>query len=145
MIEVQREVVTSADPRSAFDYLADFTTTEQWDAGSIRTIRVHGNGDIGTHYANSTKLAGRTRNVDYEVVALTPGASIELRGKNSALSARDVLTVAPHPNGSTVTYRAQFTFRGWLRYAEPILRRRMSHLADDSAAGLRRELARLQA
>ncbi|MGN7778686.1 SRPBCC family protein [Mycolicibacterium sp. 22603] len=144
MIEVQREVITSADPQSVFDYLADFTTTEQWDAGSIRTVRIQGNGDIGTHYANSARLAGRTRDVDYEVIALTPGSSIELRGHNPALMAHDVLTVAPHPSGSTVTYRVAFTFRGWLRYAEPILRRIMSNRADDSAAGLRRELARLQ-
>ncbi|TQK29966.1 SRPBCC family protein [Arthrobacter sp. SLBN-53] len=145
MIEVQREVITSADPQSAFDYLADFTTTEQWDAGSVRTVRVRGNGDIGTHYANSAKLAGRTRDVDYEVIALTPGSSIELRGNTSALMAHDIITVEPHPSGSAVTYRVEFTFRGWLRYAEPLLRRTMSNRADHSAAGLRRELARLQA
>ncbi|MCV7432590.1 SRPBCC family protein [Mycolicibacterium bacteremicum] len=145
MIEMQRELVTAAPPRSAFDYFADFTTSEEWDPGSIRTVRVSGDGGVGSRYANTSKIAGRTNDVDYEVISLVPGRSIELRGENSSLITHDTITVEPHPHGSLVTYRLEFTFQGWRRYAERVLRRAVSKLANNGADGLRRELDRLEA
>ncbi|MGU3498221.1 SRPBCC family protein [Mycobacterium sp. C31M] len=143
MIEMQREVITTAAPAAAFDYLADFTTSEQWDPGSIRTVRVSGDGGVGTRYANTSKFAGRTSDVAYEVIALTPGKSIRLRGENSSLIAHDTITVAPHPAGALVTYRIEFAFQGWLRWAEPVLRLVVSNLVNNGVDGLRRELAKL--
>ena len=79
MIEMQREVTSTAAPDAAFAYLADFTTTEQWDPGSIRTTRISGDGGVGTRYANTSKFAGRTSDLTYEVTGVTPGRSIQLR------------------------------------------------------------------
>lgn len=143
MIEMKREVITAADPSAAFDYLADFTTSEQWDPGSIRTVRVSGDGGVGTRYANTSRFAGRTSEVSYEVVALTPGESITLRGENSSLIAHDTITVTPHPSGSVVTYRIEFDFQGWLRWAEPVLRLAVSNLVNNGVQGLRSALGKL--
>jgi hypothetical protein len=44
MIEMQRQLITNSTPASVFAYLADFTTTEQWDpgcrAGAHRSVRL---------------------------------------------------------------------------------------------------------
>ncbi|MGK2852845.1 MAG: SRPBCC family protein [Microbacteriaceae bacterium] len=143
MIEMQREVTSSAAPDAAYAYLSDFTTTEQWDPGSIRTTRISGDGGVGTRYANTSKFAGRTSDLTYVVIGVTPGRSIPLRGDNTALIAHDSITVAPHEGGSLVTYRIEFAFQGWLRWFEPLLRIPVANLLDKGADGLLRELAEL--
>ncbi|MGX9673972.1 SRPBCC family protein [Mycobacterium sp. HM-7] len=143
MIDAQRQVVVAAPADAVFAYLADFTTTQQWDPGTVRTVRIGGDGGVGTRYANTSRFAGRTSEITYEVTSLTPGQSIELRGVNPHLIARDTITVSPHADGTQVTYRIRFAFQGWLRWLEPLLRLAVTHLLDDGARGLRRELARI--
>ena len=144
MIEMQRELSTDASPAAVFAYLADFTTTEQWDPGTVRTVRICGDGGVGTRYANTSRFAGRTSDLVYEVIGLTPGRSIELRGENPSLVAHDTITVTAHPSGrSLVTYQVQFEFQGPLRWAEPLLRLAVARLLDKGADGLRRELSRI--
>ncbi|NLG54384.1 MAG: polyketide cyclase [Rhodococcus sp.] len=143
MIDMQREVTTDASPEAVFAYLSDFSNSQQWDPGSLRTVRVEGDGGVGTRYANTSEFAGRTSNIDYEVIEFHPGTSLTLRGTNSSLVALDTITVAPKGTGSTVTYRVQFAFQGWLRWAEPVLRIFMKKLLDDGEKGMQRELNRL--
>jgi hypothetical protein len=45
-----RTVVVENPLGAVFDYLSDFTTTTQWDPGTVTTVRQHGNGGIGTTY-----------------------------------------------------------------------------------------------
>ena len=59
MITMQRELTTDSAPDAVFAYLADFTTTEQWDPGTVRTVRIAGDGGVGTRYANTSRFAGR--------------------------------------------------------------------------------------
>lgn len=143
MIKMQRELTTDAAPDAVFAYLADFTTTEQWDPGTVRTVRIDGDGGVGTRYANTSRFAGRTSGLLYVVIGLTPGQSIELRGENASVIAHDTITVAAHADGCVITYRVRFAFQGWLRWAEPLLRVAVANLLDKGVQGLRRELARI--
>lgn len=143
MIEMQRELSTDSAPDAVFAYLADFTTTEQWDPGTVRTVRIDGDGGVGTRYANTSRFAGRTSDLVYEVVDLIPGKAIELRGQNASLIAHDHISVTAYPPGCLVTYRVRFAFQGWLRWAEPLLRPVVADLLDKGARGLCRELARI--
>jgi uncharacterized protein YndB with AHSA1/START domain len=143
MIDAQRQVVVAAPADAVFAYLADFTTTTQWDPATVRTERLAGDGGVGTRYLNTSRFAGRTSDITYEVTSVTPGRSIELRGVNRYLVARDTITVAPHTDGTQVIYRIRFAFQGWLRWIEPLLQLAVARLLDDGARGLRRELARI--
>lgn len=143
MIEMQREVTSTVAPEAVFAYLSDFTTTEQWEPGTVRTTRVSGDGGVGTRYANTSRFAGRTSDLEYEVIGVTPGRSIQLRGQNDSLIAHDTITVTPHQGGSKVTYRIEFAFQGLLRFGEPLLRIAVARLMDKGVEGLRRELATL--
>ena len=42
-----------------FAYLSDFTTTTEWDPGTVRTTRESGDGGIGTRYRNVSRFLGR--------------------------------------------------------------------------------------
>ena len=37
-----------------FAYLSDFTTTNEWDPGTVSTERVSGDGGVGTTYHNTS-------------------------------------------------------------------------------------------
>ena len=143
MIEMEREVTTAVAPDRVFAYLSDFTTTEQWEPATVRTVRISGDGGVGTRYANTSRFAGRTSDLEYEELGVTPGQSIQLRGHNDSLIAHDIITVTACEGGSKVTYRIEFAFQGWLRWAEPILRIPVGSLMDNGVRGLQRELAKL--
>lgn len=145
MITMQREVASDSAPEIVFAYLADFTTTELWDPGTIRTVRLSGDGGVGSRYENTSRFAGRVSKLVYVVTAVRPGSSIDLRGENDALIACDTITVTAQRTGCLITYRVRFAFQGWLRWIEPLLRPAMTRLLDDGVRGLRRELARISA
>lgn len=140
---MQRNVPTEAPPTAVFEYLADFRNTEQWDPGTVRTVRTTGDGGVGTRYANTSEFMGRTSELTYEVIDLVPGRSIRLRGENHALIAHDTISVAERGDGSVVTYHVQFDFQGRLRWAEPLLRLGVRRLLDKGATSMSRALARL--
>ncbi|MEO7125676.1 MAG: SRPBCC family protein, partial [Nakamurella sp.] len=126
-----------------FDYLADFTTSTQWDPGTVKTIRVEGNGGVGTRYENTSKFAGRVNTVIYVVQEVIPGKHIHLRGENSSLVANDRITVEPQGSGSTVTYRAEFDFQGILKVLTPILSILVKRLGKEGALGMKQALDQL--
>lgn len=143
MITMQREVRSDVAPDAVFAYLADFTTTQRWDPGTIRTVRVSGDGGVGTRYQNTSRFAGRVSSIDYVVTALRPGRSIDLRGENDSVIVCDTITVAAQPSGCLITYRVRFAFQGWLKWIEPLLRPAVTRLLDDGVRGLQGELRRL--
>lgn len=143
MITMQRGLSTDAAPEVVFAYLADFTTTEQWDPGTIRTVRVCGDGGVGTRYENTSRFVGRISKLSYVVTALRPGQSIELRGDNDSVIAHDTISVTAQGRGCLIVYQVKFVFLGWLRWIEPLLRPAVGNLLDNGIRGLRRELVRI--
>ena len=142
-VKIERTVETTASPESVFAYLSDFTTTTEWDPGTVRTVRVSGDGGVGTTYRNTSKFAGRETELTYEVVEFAPPARIVLRGTNKTVDAEDTISVAGHGTGSVVTYVAEFEFRGFAKYVAPLLAPALKKLGDDARKGLDDALAKL--
>jgi hypothetical protein len=44
---LQETVVTDKPPARVFDYLSDFTSTTDWDPGTVTTVRQDGDGGVG--------------------------------------------------------------------------------------------------
>lgn len=145
MITMQRQLIADSPPDVVFAYLADFTTTEQWDAGTIRTVRVCGDGGVGTRYDNTSRFVGKTTHLAYVVTDFQPDRSIRLRGENASVITQDTIAVAAREHGCLVTYRVDFDFRGWLSWLEPLLRPAVANLLDKGEQGIRRELAAIGA
>ena len=144
MVVITREVTAAAAPATVFAYLSDFESTNDWDPGTVRTVRTAGDGAVGTVYANTSRFAGRTTELTYTVTDLEAPHRITLRGENPAVVALDTITVQPSGAGSLVRYQATFTFRSTLlRLAAPVLRPAFRRLGDEAENGLRAALARL--
>ena len=139
-----RRIVTVATPLDkVFAYLADFTTTTEWDPGTVTTIRTTGDGAVGTEYLNTSTFAGRTTQLTYVVQELVPNQRISLRGENTTVIAHDTMTFHQTENGTEVNYAADFAFKGVARLVAPLLRPAFSRLGDRAQTGMAAALTRL--
>lgn len=143
-MKIQRTVETPAALSSVFAYLSDFTTTTQWDPGTVETTRVSGDGGVGTVYHNVSEFNGRRSELRYEVVDLQPERRVALHGEGKSVTADDLMELESLPAGGTrVTYTADIRLKGVLRLVEPLLGGAFKKLGDEAEQGLRDALATL--
>lgn len=136
-MKISRTVETTAAPDAAYAYLSDFTTSTDWDPGTVETTRASGDGDVGTLYDNVSEFNGRRTELRYETVDLDPGRRIELHGDGKSATAVDVMEIEPTEGGSRVTYTADIRLKGVLRLAEPFLGGAFKKLGDEAEPKLR--------
>jgi uncharacterized protein YndB with AHSA1/START domain len=143
-MEISRTVETTSPLDKVFSYLSDFTTTTEWDPGTVRTVRVSGDGGVGTRYENTSRFNGRETQLEYVVKELVPDSRIVLEGNNKTVRATDTITVTPFESGTRVTYNAEFEFKGLTRFVvplmSPVLGRAFKKLGDEAEAGMRAAL-----
>jgi uncharacterized protein YndB with AHSA1/START domain len=142
-MKLERTVVTDTPLARVFDYLSDFTSTTDWDPGTVSTVRQQGDGGIGTSYLNTSRFLGRQTELRYVVQELVPGKLIRLQGENKTVTSTDTMTFRQAGTRTEVTYIAEFVFKGAARYLAPLLRPALSQLGDRAEAGLRQALGRL--
>ena len=140
-MEIVRTLVLSRPPEQVFRYLQDFTNTEEWDPGTVRTTRESGDGGVGTRYHNVSKFLGRETKLTYVLEESSPHQRLRLRGENDTVVSLDTMTMAPIQGGGTeLTYRAKFTFKGASRLVAPLLAPALRRLGDGAEKGLRQAL-----
>lgn len=146
-MQITRTVETTAPLGTVFDYLSDFTTTEEWDPGTVSTRRVEGDGGEGTQYHNVSKFAGSKTELTYTVSTLVPRQRIVLVGENNTVRATDTMTFAGTDHGTSVTYNAAFEFRGLFGKVAPLLSPLLAvafkRLGDEAEQGLQVALDKL--
>jgi uncharacterized protein YndB with AHSA1/START domain len=139
---IERTVSTTTPPAKVFPYLVDFRNAAEWDSGTQSCELVSGDGGPGTVYRNVSKFAGNTVELEYTVDAVEQPRFV-IVGRNDTTTSHDTITVTPRDGGSTVVYRAHFTFTGLARYAAPLMRPLLDRLGDKTAAQLTTALERL--
>ena len=72
-MRVQKAVVVGKPLDTVFGYLSDFTTTTEWDPGTVATVKQDGDGGVGTTYLNTSSFLGRTSQLTYVVQEFVPG------------------------------------------------------------------------
>lgn len=142
-MKIQRTVTTAATPDKVFAYLSDFTTTTEWDPGTVKTVRTSGDGGVGTTYENTSKFMGRETRLTYTVAEHQPPSRIVLHGTNETVDATDSITVEPNGAGSRVTYTADFSFKGVAKFIAPLMSPALKKLGDDAEKGMSEALAKL--
>jgi carbon monoxide dehydrogenase subunit G len=142
-MKLQRTVETKAAPAVVFAYLSDFTHTNEWDPGTVHTELTSGDGGVGTKYHNVSKFMGRETELTYEVVQHQPDYRFALRGENSSVIANDTMEISRSGEGSTVTYTADFEFKGIGKLVAPLLKPALKKLGDEAETGLRDALGKL--
>ncbi|MER7072840.1 SRPBCC family protein [Terrabacter sp. NPDC000476] len=146
-MDVERSVTVQQPVDRVFAYLSDFTNTTEWDPGTVHTERVAGEGGVGTRYRNTSRFLGRETELDYLVTESVPGERFALRGENATVVAHDTMTfvrtLEGGTEGTTVTYRADFEFKGVARLVAPLLAPAFKKLGDEAEQGMRQALSRL--
>lgn len=127
-----------------FAYLADFTTTTEWDPGTVTTTRRSGDGGVGTEYANTSAFLGRQTHLTYRVVDLVPNEMIRLTADdNKSVKPVDTIEFSGDEQHTTVVYTAQFEFKGPAKLAEPLMRLPLARLGKNGERGMHEALERL--
>jgi len=124
----------------AFAYMADFTTTTEWDPATVVTEKLSGDGGLGSRYRNVTEFNGTQTQLEYVVTDFRSNDRVELRGENKTLTAVDTMTFRKTSSGTRVTYTAEFTFKGVYRLVSPFLRGAFAKLEVGALQGLTRHL-----
>lgn len=139
-----RYVGTIATPKTreeVFDYMADFTSVEQWDDTAVSAVRLDdGPIGLGARFRVTVRFAGRENDFDYETIAYERPGRLLLRAESGSVVSEDEVTVAPDGDGSLLTYDAKLQAKGAMKLAEPVLALLFRRLGDNAAAGLAREL-----
>jgi len=142
-MRVQMTVTVEKPLDKVFAYLSDFTTTNEWDPGTVKTVLASGDGGFGTEYLNTSTFNGRETQLTYTVVDLVPNERFGLRGENKTLVAEDTMTFREIGNQTEVSYTADFTFKGLTRLAAPFLKPAFDRLRDEAETGMTSALSRL--
>jgi carbon monoxide dehydrogenase subunit G len=143
MITIQETVTTPRPRPEAFAYVADFTKVAEWDPGIRSSLRVAGDGGVGTRYEVGATFAGRVIPMTYEVVEYTPPTRIVLRGVSATVEAVDAISFEETASGGTrVVYRADFTLKGVLRYFGFLMKPLFIRLGRKAIGGLGEALNR---
>jgi uncharacterized protein YndB with AHSA1/START domain len=142
-VRLRKTVTVDKPVDKVFAYLSDFATTTEWDPGTVQTVRISGDGAVGTEYRNTTRFAGRQTQLTYVVDELVPNQRIALRGENKTVIAHDTMTFRTSGSGTEVTYTADFTFKGLTRFLAPLLTTALNRLGDRAEVGMRDAMGRL--
>lgn len=143
-ITVNRIVRTAAAPPDrVLAYMLAFENAVDWDAGTVSSTRIAGNGGVGSQYRNVSEFNGRQMELVYTVESVAPDRFV-IVGRTRGVESYDTVTVRPWGEGGTeLEYDAVFTFGGALKLAAPFLRGTFAKLGDATAADIQTALDRL--
>lgn len=147
-MEITRTIETTTPVDKAYAYLSDFTTTNEWDPGTVETRRISGSGEVGTEYHNTSKFMGRETELVYTTQELEPSRRIVLEGNNKTVRATDTMTLTATADGGTrVVYHAKFDFKGVVGKLapalSPLLAPAFKKLGDEAEVAMKRALDKL--
>jgi carbon monoxide dehydrogenase subunit G len=144
VLTVERTFTVQAPIENVFDYLADFTNTNDWDPGTVRTTRLdNGPLQVGAKFHNVSKFRGRETELDYELTVFDPRTHLTFQGTNKTVTSTDDLSFRPDGSGTRIHYAARFDFHGVAKLAQPFLSSTFETLADDTVMKMTGVLERL--
>ena len=140
-MHVERTFTVSRSIEDVFDYLSNFENTNEWDPGTISTVRTEGDGGLGTIYANRSEFAGRTVDLTYETIGFDRPTFFSARGTNKQSTATDSMTFTRDGDRTQIHYRADFQFHGIVKLFAPfVVKRKLDPLADETVEDIRKVL-----
>ncbi|MDX1689548.1 MAG: SRPBCC family protein [Acidimicrobiia bacterium] len=140
MIRLEETVITPKPRAEVFAYVADFSTTAEWDPGIVSAERTSGDGGVGTTYRLEATFMGRTVPVTYEVLEYVEDERFVVEGSNPSFTGLDTITFHDRDGATEVVYVAEFEMKGLLRLVEPLLRGTFRKLGRKAVDGLDRVL-----
>lgn len=138
--------VDGLEVEKAFAYLADFSSTQEWDPGIVRGKR-NDEGPIrtGSSFDVVSSFLGREIPLTYEIVELRENQLVVLRAENNSVISLDELKFSETESGCAVTYEAELTGKGSFRIMNPVLQLLFNRIGQAAEDGLVKHLKQLAA
>jgi dehydrogenase/reductase SDR family protein 12 len=125
----------------AFDYLADFSRTAEWDPGVAEAERLTpGTVKLGSRFRVSVSFLGRRLPLEYRITEFNRPSRLVLTGGDDSLRSVDEITFVSRPSGTRVTCEARLELTGIRRVADPILDLLFQRVGSLAVRGLRERL-----
>lgn len=126
-----------------FDYLARFSSVAEWDPNVQEASDLDGPPvEVGSRFRVVVSLAGRGKELIYEVVECERPDRVRLVAETSMFSSDDLIEVEEAGTGVLVTYTADLRLNGLFKLAEPLMRLTFGRVAGKARDGLQEQLAK---
>jgi NAD(P)-dependent dehydrogenase (short-subunit alcohol dehydrogenase family) len=136
------ETIRVARPvKEAFAYIADFSTTEEWDSTAISAEKLtDGAIDVGTRFLVRCALPIGAIDLEYVVTLYEPDQRIDLAGSCKFFDINDSIRFTPDINGTRIDYRAEFLFPGPMAPVVERFRAGLDRMGKASMRGMKEAL-----
>ena len=132
MTTISRTFTVTPAPSVVLDYLKDFSHAEEWDPGTEKCERLDsGPVAVGSRWHNTSKIAGVSTELEYELTELTE-STVVFAGSNDSASTTDTITVLPSGSGSEITYVAEIEMSGAAKLATPVVKLVFEKIGSDT-------------
>ncbi len=141
MTTLHELVETTLPIEDAFDYVADFANSREWDPGVATAKRLDGGPvGLGSQFRLGVRLGPRVAPMDYRISVFEPPTRVILVGSGSGVSAVDEIRLERLATGTRLDYTADIRLGGILRLAEPFLGGTFANIGRNAADGMQRTL-----
>jgi carbon monoxide dehydrogenase subunit G len=141
MTVLRREIEVPMAPERAFDLIADFSTSAEWDPGVVSARRVREGAPepsgIGAEYLLTVTFRGRESNMTYRTIEFRRPSRVVLVGEGPRIAATDTIGFEPSGTGTRISYVADLRLTGLATIAEPFLGSAFEEMGDRALAGMR--------
>jgi carbon monoxide dehydrogenase subunit G len=132
MTKISRTFTVTPQPSTVIDYLKDFSHAEEWDPGTESCTRNDdGPVQVGSTWHNTSKIAGASTELTYELVELTE-SRVVFKGENDTATTTDEIEVVPSGDGSEITYTADIVLKGAAKVATPVTKLVFEKIGSDT-------------
>lgn len=129
---------TDRPVEEVFAYLADFSTTQEWDPGVVRAKRGEaGELGVGSTFDLVASFLGRENELTYTITEYDAPHAVTLQGENATVVSLDRIATEPAGGGTRITYDADLSLKGPLRLLDPGLKLVFGRVGDRALEGLR--------
>lgn len=144
-MSMARYVVTVRTPLAApaaFAYMADLRNFVDWDPGVKKVTQIEGSGGGPDASFDVVVKSGRgDMTLRYVTTQYDDPNVVLVEARSRMLTSVDRITVAGAATGCRVTYDAELTLNGPLRWADFVLKPLFKRVGDRAAKGLTTALA----
>ncbi|MCC5949723.1 MAG: SRPBCC family protein, partial [Nitriliruptoraceae bacterium] len=122
MARITEELLVPLSPEQAFDHVADFTTSAQWDPQITRAERLDVGGfGLGSRFRVSLALGPVRLPLVYEITTYDRPHRVVLTTRGPVHVGEDDVTFEATDEGTRVVWNALFRLRGPGRLMDPAL------------------------
>lgn len=143
MTKISRTFTVKPAPATVIEYLKDFSHATEWDPGTEACER-NGSGpvQVGSTWHNTSKIAGVSTELTYELTELTD-SRVQFMGSNETAKTTDTIDVVPSGTGSEITYEAIIEMSGAAKLATPLVKLVFEKIGSDTEEDMVTVLNRL--